>query len=557
VGITLLAGLLIVALLLVITAVAFVDEIAYGSIGSFTLQNFRDLYSDSLFRDAISNTILFAVVTVLTALLFAIPIAWLMERTNLPGRSLVFSFMALTLLVPGFFVAMGWQFLLHQRMGIINKWLVQLLPFEEAPINVGAVPLMGILQGIGLVPLAFIMIAPAFRNMDPALEESGQVHGLTAIDRMRKITLPLMTPSVVAASIYVFAIGFAAFDIPLFLGLGNNTFLLSTFIFIKTQPLDAMPNYGVVGSIAFSMMVFAFGLTWWYLSIIRQSHKYRVVTGKNYRPKRVSLGRWRFAAWAYILFLLSLALFIPLLTLIWASFLPYLMVPSVAALGLVSFDNYKDIQWAGFRGGVRNSAFLVIATPTIAVMAGITISWVVTRSRVRGSWVFDLVAFLPHVIPNLIFAVGALLIGLFVVPAFVPFYGTVFIILLVYVVTTLPFATRMFNTAFTQIHRELDEAGHVSGLGPSMVMWKILRPLVAPTMLYSWLWIALLAYRELTMAALLTSRDNLTMPVFIWSVWDTGSLNEAAAIGLMTFMVFSPLVLAYFFIGRRLLPWSD
>jgi iron(III) transport system permease protein len=557
VGITLLAGFLIVALLLVIIAVAFVDEIAYGSIGSFTLQNFRDLYSDPLFKDAMLNTGIFAAVTVATALLFAIPIAWLMERTDLPGRSLVFGLMALTLLVPGFFVAMGWQFLLHPRIGIINKWLVQLFPFEDAPINVGAVPLMGVLQGIGLVPLAFIMIAPGFRNMDPALEESAQVHGLGPVSRLRKITLPLMAPSIVAAAIYVFAIGFAAFDIPLFLGLGNNTFMLSTFLYIKTQPLDALPNYGVVGSVALSMMIFAFGLTWWYLRIIRQSHKYRVVTGKNYRPKRTRLGRWRFGAWAYILFLLSLALFIPLLTLVWASLLPFLMVPSRAAFELISLDNYTGIGWNGYWNGVRNSAFLVLATPTIAITVGIAISWVVTRSRIRGSWAFDLVAFLPHVIPNVIFAVGALLVGLFVVPAFVPFYGTVLIILLVYVVTTLPFATRMFNSAFTQIHRELDEAGHVSGLGPSMVMWKILRPLVAPTMLYAWLWVALLAYRELTMAALLTSRDNLTMPVFIWSVWSTGSLNEAAALGLLTFLVFSPLVVAYFLLGRRLLPWSD
>ena len=213
VGISLLALSVIVALLAVIVAVAFQDEIAYGKLGSLTLENFRTLYGDSLFRSAMANTAVFASVTVLTALCFGMPIAWIVERTDLPGRSLVFSLLAITLLVPGFYVAMGWLFLLHPRIGILNKWLVDILPIETAPINVGAVPVMGIIQGIGLVPLAFIMMAPAFRNMDPALEEGAQVHGLGAIARIRKISLPLLTPSIAAAAIYVFAIGFAAFDI--------------------------------------------------------------------------------------------------------------------------------------------------------------------------------------------------------------------------------------------------------------------------------------------------------------------------------------------------------
>ncbi len=557
VGISLLALSVIVALLAVVVAVAFQDEIAYGKLGSLTLENFRTLYGDALFRSAMANTAVFAFVTVLTALCFGIPIAWIVERTDLPGRSLVFSLLAITLLVPGFYVAIGWQFLLHPRIGILNKWLVDILPIETAPINVGAVPVMGIIQGVGLVPLAFIMMAPAFRNMDPALEESAQVHGLGAIARIRKVSLPLLTPSIAAAAIYVFAIGFAAFDIPAFLGLGNKTFTLSTFMYVKTQPLDALPDYGVVGSIALSMMLFALALTWWYLRVIRQGHKYQVISGRNYRPTRIQLGRWRFAAWGYIALLVTLSLVLPLVTLLWASVLPFLMVPSAAAFGAITTENYTNIPWKGFWTAIRNSAILIVATPTLASLAGIATSWIVTRSRVKGAWAFDLVSFLPHVIPNLIFAVGVLLIGLFVVPAFVPFYGTVLIVLLVYVVTTLPFATRMYNSAFTQIHRELDEAGYVSGLGPALVLWKILRPLMAPTMLYAWLWIALLAYRELTMAALLVSRTNLTMPVYIWSVWDTGNLNQAAAVGLLTFLVFSPLVLAYFLFGRRTLPWSD
>jgi iron(III) transport system permease protein len=114
----------------------------------------------------------------------------------------------------------------------------------------------------------------------------------------------------------------------------------------------------------------------------------------------------------------------------------------------------------------------------------------------------------------------------------------------------------MYNSSLLQINKELDEAGYVSGLRPVSVMWNIVRPLLGPTLLYAWLWMALLAYRELTMAALLVTKENSTLPVYIWAIWNDGELNQAAAVSLLALLAVVPLIAVYFTLGRRTALWQ-
>jgi iron(III) transport system permease protein len=123
------------------------------------------------------------------------------------------------------------------------------------------------------------------------------------------------------------------------------------------------------------------------------------------------------------------------------------------------------------------------------------------------------------------------------------------------VVVRIPFATRMCNSSLLQINKDLEEAGYVSGLGPMTVFWRIVRPLLAPALLYAWLWMSLLAYSELTIAAFLVTRENTTLPVVIWAIWNGGELNEAAAVSLLALLLVVPLVILYFALGTRALIW--
>jgi iron(III) transport system permease protein len=548
-------GIAVVASVPLLTAAALLVFTMYASLRSpqgdfFTLENFRAVYSNPLVAQILFNTAIFAGFTVLVALAFAIPAAWLVEKTDLPGRGAVYSLMTVGLLVPGFFTAMGWVLMLDPDIGMVNKWIVRTLQLERSPIAITNVVGMGWVEGLALSPLAFIMLAGAFGALDPALEESAQLHGMRLFSRLRHITIPLMWPAILATAIYLVVIGFAAFDTPAIIGLPNRIFTFSTFVRTLTSPDQGPPNYGLTGALSVLMIAVGLLLGLWYVRVVQRSHRYAVIRGRNYRAKQVELGKSWIAGWALIGLQLLFAVVLPVLVLIWGSVTPFLEPPSISALSRASLQHYSGLYWGAFWDAVQHTAFLVITVPTITVVFGIAISWVVTRSNIRGSTWFDILAFLPHAVPSVIFAVGILLIGLFWVPRFLPFYGTVYSLLAVYIVTRISFATRVYNSALIQIHRELDEAGQVFGMNPVRVLRYILGPLLLPVVLYTWIWMALLTYRELTMAAILSTPKNFTLPVYIFTLTQS-NFADAAAVSVLLMMGIFPLLIVYFTLSRR------
>ena len=541
---------LVLVFLAVIAQVAFEDRAADGST-YYTFKNFINLYSDRFAYETLINTTIFALVAVVVCLTFATPIAWLTERTDLPGRNWVFPLLTMTLLVPSFFTAMGWQLLFHGRIGLVNQWLVQIMPFDKSPLNINTLFGMGWVEGLSLVALAFVMVVGSIRSMDPALEESAQVHGLPLWRRMRRVTIPLVWPGMLAAGLYVLTIAIAAFDVPAIIGMSNRIFTFSTFVYSISLPVDGPPDYGSIAASSAVMLLVALLVSWWYLRVISKANRYAVVTGRNYRPQLIALGKWSVMAWAFILSIVCLVLVLPLLVMIWVALTPVLTVPSLDALNRVSLENFRNIPWRVFWSAASNSAILMLVVPILTTVAGLAISWVVIRSRLKVAATVDILAFLPHVVPNVIFAVGAMLLALFWLPSFLPLYGTLTIIILVYIISRISFATRIFNSSLLQIHRELDEAGYVFGLSSMRVLRRILVPLLAPVLVYAWLWMALLTLRELTVAAFLVTRGNITLPVFIWSFWADGNMNLSAAVSLLLMAGMIPIVILFFFMSRR------
>jgi iron(III) transport system permease protein len=519
----------------------------------YTLKHYRTLFADPATYRTFVNTTGFASTTVFVALLFAIPTAWLVERTDIPGKDLIFALVTIGALVPTFFTSMGWVFLLHPRIGVINKWLVEWFGLEQAPFNIASLVGMGWVEGLGLSSIAFIMIVATYRTMDPALEEAARVHGLGVIRTLRYVTLPLTLPGIIAAAIYVFTIGLSAFEVPAIIGMSNKIFTFSTYIFYKIQPLEELPNYGLAGAVSSLLVVLALLLSWGYFRMLRFSHRYAVVTGKGYRPRRIELGpKGWFLAWLFLGGFFLIAKILPFTLLVWASLLKFFQPPSWAALEHVSLYNFYGLPWNLLIQGARNTVILMFLVPTLALMLCVAISWTVLRSGLRWRLTFDAVAFLPHAVPHLILAIAAVFAALFLFHNALSLYGTLAIVIIVYTISRISFATRIINNSLAQIHPELDEAAFVGGMPLVQVMRKILLPLLKPALVYAWLWMALLCYRELTMASVLvTSQENVTLPMIVWGLWLGGSLNQAAAANLVVLAVMVPLVILYLVFGRR------
>ena len=258
------------------------------------------------------------------------------------------------------------------------------------------------------------------------------------------------------ASLYIFTIGFAAFDVPAIIGWSNRLFTFSTYLLVLLSPELELPRYGAVAALSMIVVVLAGLMSWWYSAMQRRSHRYEVVTGKGYRPKLIKLGGYIVPAWGYLALYFVLSKGFPLLLLVWASLLPFFELPSAKTFAALSLENYRALPWDLALKGLKNTTVLMVLTPTITIAVSLAFSWIVLRSRIPGRSYFDLVAFLPHAVPNIVFSVGALLLVLYVLEAFVPVYGTIWLLLVVFVIGRVSYGTRMTNGGLIQIHRELE-----------------------------------------------------------------------------------------------------
>jgi iron(III) transport system permease protein len=347
----------------------------------------------------------------------------------------------------------------------------------------------------------------------------------------------------------VVPIAFSAFDVPLIIGLSNRILLFSTYVYTKANPQQGLPEYGIPAAFSSLMIVLGIAFTWWYGRTLQQARRYQVVTGKNYRPKLIQLRAWKPVAWVFVGGWMCLALLVPLLCLVWAALLPYFQPPSLAALESVSLKNIQGLPWPLVGRGVGNTVRLAILAPSLALIFSVVFSWVVLRWRNRLRLLYDYAAFLPHAVPGLILAFGALLAALFVIRGPIDLYGTLTLILVVYVVQHIPFGSRMTNSALMQIHTDLEEAAHTAGASGWHTIRRILVPLLRPALLYGWLFLALLSFRELTVATMLFSPRNVTLPVVVWSLWNAGNTAQSSAVSLVMLCALLPLVVVYMRVG--------
>ena len=535
--------------------ISFVEGIP-GKEVAYTVAHYAAVYQDPFTYTALLNTLGFAVTSVTVALAFGLPIAWLTERTDLPAKSIVYTSMVIGLVIPTFFVAMGWVLLLHPRIGFINMWIAQATGSDAFTIDISTIVGMGFVEGISLAPLAFVITAASFKAIDPSLEEAAYVHSMGRLATIFNVTLPLILPSALAAAIYIFVIGLSAFDVPAVIGLGRRVYTLSTLIYVTALSPEQVAKYGIPAAVGALMFFIALVVTWWYTRVLRFARKYEVVGGKAYRVKTTSLGRLSIVAWCFCALFFIMKIGLPLLLVAWSSLLPYVQPPSWRAIELISLQQFWSVPWDLVVRGSLNTLLLMSVVPTIVMAVCIPIAWVILRSGSRLRFVYEFLVFLPHAMPSIIFGVAALVASLFVVGDFIPLYGTIWVIATVYIVERITFGSRMVNGALIQVHRELEEAGYVTGLPVRVVLTRVLVPLLRAALFNGWLWLALITFRELTVAALLAGPKNITLPVVIWNLLQGGNMQQAAAVTIVMMAILMPIVLLYWYVGaRRVVSW--
>jgi iron(III) transport system permease protein len=506
----------------------------------FTLENFAAVYLTPRTYDVLLNTLFFAVSSVVITLLIAVPLVWILMRTDIPFKKTIYVLLTVGILIPVFLRTIAWILLLSPRIGLLNKWLQEWFALSSPPFNLYSLTGMAFVQGVSFVPGAFFMLAAAYRSMDPSLEEAAYTSGVGKLKTFLKINIPITLPAIAAVMVYLFMTALAVFEVPAIIGLPSRILVLSSLIYTSTTPSTGLPDYGIAGAYGAIMLVLGLLLAFLYVRLVKQGKKYTVITGRGYRPREIALGRWKWAALAFVFFYLSIEVFIPFLVLLWASLLPYLQLPSAEALSSLTLKHYVEIPTHVGARPFINTLVLMFMVPTVTMILSVLVSWVVIRSQVSFRGFLDTLAFVPHAVPGILMAVGLAYLGLAYRDYF-PLYGTVFIIVVAHTINWIAYGTRTTNSVMIQVHRELEEAGRVSGASAPRVLGKIVLPLIAAGVLNSWIWIGMLSYREVTMSLTLLTRNNVVISTVVWQFWGSGWVPQVSALGVIL-ILFATLI---------------
>ena len=516
--------------------------------GAFTLGNYKTVYLTSMTYPALLNTLIYAVAVSFISLTMATIFAWLVERTDMPGTDWAWTMMLLPLAMPGILRSMAWILLLSPRSGIINVYLRDFLALfgmtaDTGPFNIFTLTGMIFVEGMSGSTTLFLLMVGAFRLMDPSMEEAARISGARTLTTLRRVTLGLMMPAVLAAAMYAFLGNLDDFETPLLIGLQAGIYLLPTLIYFTAY---VSPSYGLATAYSSIFIIFTVVMVWiYYRVIIRRADRYASITGKGYRPRRLALGRWRWMALGLFIAFFTLNIILPFLTLLWAALLPSYMVPSRAAMQYLTLDNFATlIDEPSIISSTVNTIILGLVTATATMGLAYLVSWLVVRQKVKGGVLLDGLAFVPHAVPTVSIALALIVLYLHPALRWIPIYGTIWIMMLALMTRYIAFASRTANSAMTQIHGELEEAARTSGATRLTTFARITFPLLLPPFIGGWVWVFAHTIRSFSIPLMLATPGNETIAVVMYHFWErkadfslasTLGVAMLVGVGILTF----------------------
>ncbi len=516
-----------------------------GSLGPFTLRFYEGLFTGRFFLPSLYNTMIYSFGSALIAIVIGTVQALIVERTNTPGRNLAFFGAIISLGVPHILYTVAWLLLLG-RAGPLND-LIAFITQQPQAINVYSMWGMILIEGIGFVPLAFLLMSAVFRSMDASFEEAAIVAGASPLRAFWEVTIRMGVPAICALAMLIFIRTFESFEVPALVGLAGNINVLTTTIYQSARRTGAA-NYGESGAYSICLILIVTVLLIWQNNLARDAHRYQTITGKGFRPRIVDLGGWRYLCSALLFVLFLLVTVIPAGILVFTSFLPFYDGVSLESFGRMSLDNYAVLFGPGsFRDSIVNTLILGASTATIVVPFTALCAWLVVR-QVKGAVLLDHLTMLPLVFPAII--LGVAFLNIFVnMP--LPLYGTLLSIIIASSVRYLSYGMRYAYAGALQIQPDLEGQASVSGASGVSVFRRIVLPLLAPTLINAWLLVFLLAVQAVSLPLLLVGPGSEVMAVTLFELWQNGQVTELASMGVLWMLLMTAVSAIFHMLTRR------
>ncbi|MCL4767982.1 MAG: iron ABC transporter permease [Hyphomicrobiaceae bacterium] len=490
-----------------------------------TLEHYLDLAVNPTVRAATVNSLLAcsfgALLSVVTGLLFA----WIVVRTNTPMKGLIRSAGLMPLFIPPLVAGFAWSLLGSPETGLINVVLQAMgLPWK---VNFYSLTGITVVFGVYYAPYVFMFTASALENMDPSLEEASEVSGSSVFQTMMRITIPLMAPAILSGGLLAFVIMLGVYGTPAILGTPANEPFLTTYLFSLLSWTPPLYNKAAAVSM---LLVAVTALGIWLQQRALRGRSFVTVAGKSFRPKLIDLGRWRYFTLAFGLLYLFFVVVLPFAALLIVAFRKYMFVPDIGSL----FDA-RQYSLGHFEALFANPLTMrsiwnsLIVGGAAAIFGGalaFAIAYTVQRTSVRLRTPIDYIATVPVAIPGLVIGVAYLWawVGL---PG--GLYGTTAILAIAFIARFLPDTMKALSTSLIQIHRELEEASWICGLGLLTTIRKVVVPLTLPGLISGMTLLFVLSIRELGSSLFLYTSDSIIMSVLLLDFWEGGSIGVSAA----------------------------
>lgn len=540
-------GCSVVVIYLTVIPLWFLFQGTFAGENGPTLDGFRRaLGTGSDMWGMLGNTLVFGVTSTIFSIAIATPLAYVLVRTDAPFKPLFFAASLIPLIIPGVLYTPAWIFLADRDIGVLNQLIFEPI-FGEALLNVYGMPGMIWVHGLHNSPIAFLFMVAGFRAMDPSLEESALVSGASRLRIMKRITVPLMRPALVASGLLLVVQGIESFEVPALLGLQNGVYVLTSRIYLATHqyPID----YAAAGALALILLGIAALAAAFSAWLVRDARHYQTITGKAFRPRPIELGRARKWVGTGIIGYFIIAAVLPLLVLVYASLLSYYRPPSMDVFSTMSLDAFREVlAMSTVESAVKNTLILGIATATIVMALCAIVAWGVARTKVPGRNGLDILTLTPLVIPGLVLGLALLFVYLRVP---LPIYGTLWIMLISFITQHLPYGMRFSMAAVGQVGQELEESALVSGASRAQTFRRILMPLMSAGLFAGWVYILIHTLRSLSTIILLYSPGRETISVLIFSAVQNGDYTVVAAIGVLLMLLLLVLVAGAYKVGVK------
>ena len=545
------ATLAVVLAALIVPAAVFLAQSSLyetnfdGSFGDFTWRYYVEVFANDRFLQNLINATLYACGSAAVAITLGVAQAWIVERTNTPGRNLVFIISIISLGIPSVLYTISFLLLLG-KTGPLNQVLMWATGSSTPLFNIYSLWGMVIVEGIEFAPLSFLLLSSVFRSNDAAFEEASMMSGAGIATTFRRITLRLAMPGILALLILIFIRAFESFETPALIGRPGGVSVLTTDIYAAVA-LEIPANYGQAGAFSVMLLFIVVGLLYGYNRLSRHAEKFQTITGKGFRPRVMDLGRWRWLTAGVLVLFFFIIIGFPVGIVMWVSFLPYYDGIHAGALKLMSLANYRTVIHGGlFQDSLANTLILGGACASIVAPFTALCAWLAVR-RQRGGQLLDQLASAPLIFPAIVMGVAYLQVFL-QVPLI---YGTLLSIIIASMVRYLPYGMRYSYAGILQIHKELEEASALSGARQATTFRRVVMPLVAPALATCWLFVFLVAVKAVSIPILLAGPQSRVIAVTIFDLWENGVVGELSAMGIIWTAMMTVVSILFSLLARR------